>query len=135
MATKYLGGSFAPPITDEKLAAYKALAASAPQRVRTAMEELIAAVDAWWALPESSKAGSKHPTGVGAIVPLEDDHVQKLWDVVPWDYELAPLSNSQGTGVFDDLTGDLRNAAFHLLWFANELTKDREPITADKLKG
>ncbi len=31
--------------------------------------------------------------------------------------------------LFDMLTGDLRNAAFHLLWYAKELSLGREPAT------
>jgi hypothetical protein len=48
--------------------------------------------------------------------------------------ELSLLSNERGTGLFDGLrAGELRNAAFHLLWFCKELTLDREPLTVDKL--
>jgi hypothetical protein len=34
---------------------------------------------------------------------------------------------------FDSLEGSERDAAYHLLWFARELTRDREPCTSDKL--
>ncbi len=44
-----------------------------------------------------------------------------------------PRSGTTWLGkVFDSLAGDIRNAAYHLLWYARELTKDREPRTKDK---
>jgi len=62
------------------------------------------------------------------------EHVKALWDVTPWMRELDLLSNIAGSGVFDRLKGPIRDAAFHLLWHAKEITLDREPITQDKLK-
>jgi hypothetical protein len=70
---------------------------------------------------------------MGQIVPLHPAEVERIWDHVPWDHELDGIQR-----LFDAIPAsqkDLRNAAFHLLWYAKELAHDREPITQDKLKG
>jgi hypothetical protein len=82
--------------------------------------------------PDSVQPGTPHPSGRGVIVPLEDAEIQRIWDVVPWMEELKMYGQ-----LFEKISAteqrDLRNAAFHLLWFGKELCSDREPITNDKL--
>jgi len=131
--TDRAGGSFAPPLTDEKLAAFKALAASAPGPVRDAMTTLQACVEKWWELPDSGPDGSRpHPSGRGTIVPLDGPIASALDEHIPWEHELAAYSNL--FSAIDPVTQrDLRNAAFHLLWHVKELNFGREPLTADKL--
>lgn len=126
----YAGGSFAPPLTDELLAKYQADVTSLDAGpIRDACADLLAACVAWWHLPESQGVGDPHPSGRGSIVPLGDDAKAALWDLVPWEYELAGMH-----GLLDTLpTGATRNMAFHLLWHVVELGLDREPITSDKL--
>ncbi len=133
---------FAPPLTDEKIANYKLLINSqASSEVADAMVMCLKCVEAWWNLPESTRTDVKrwgilHKGQKSEFVetPLEEDHIKKLWDVTPWDRELSTLSNSTSTGLFDTLPYcDLKNAAFHLLWFAKEITRDREPLSVDKL--
>jgi hypothetical protein len=51
--------------------------------------------------------------------------------VVPWRYEIEAMQR-----LFDGIDPaekELRDAAFHLLWFVTELERDREPVTNDKL--
>jgi hypothetical protein len=95
------------------------------------------------------------------VTPLEEGHIKSLWALVPWDYECRamaelfealppgtrevetlldpPAGSTKGPSkatrneVTDPAAYELRNAAFHLLWHAMELTRDREPLTADKL--
>lgn len=131
---------FAPPLTDELLARYRELAEGAEPEVRDALQELLTCVEAWWQLPESTRNDVRRWQFVhrGQQVecieqPLDHEHIQSLWEVTPWMRELNTLSNSQETGLFDGLQGDLRNAAFHLLWHCKEITLDREPMTSDKL--
>jgi hypothetical protein len=138
---------FAPPLTDELLAGYHELVdALDPSPVRDALTELLVCVDAWWELPVSTRSDVERlkirhqGTLINVVItPLEAEQITALYDVTPWDYELDALSNpapSQGgkPGLFDDLPeGDLRNAAFHLLWYAREITRDREPLTAETL--
>lgn len=133
---RWKGGSFAPPLDDAKLSKYSALAETAEPRVKDAMIGLLRAVNVWWNLPESTGEGSPHDaTPRATVVPLDQAHINTLDPVVPWPEELGLLSNGAGKGVFDSLpNGELRNAAFHLLWFAHELAMDREPITTDKLQ-
>lgn len=134
---------FAPPLTDELLARYEALIADLkdPQQaeLHDAMQTCLACVKAWWELPESTKKGKKWAIKNGATgedleyreVPLEEAHVKQLWDVTPYMRELQALEP-----LFDALPlspPELRNAAFHLLWHAKEITLDREPLTQDKL--
>ena len=127
MARKLMGGSFAPPI--DNVASFEALIPGATDRqVADYMTNLIAMVRKFRETPESREPGTPHPV-IGTIVPLEAEEVQRIWDVVPYREECDAIGL-----VFEKLpTGDLRNAAFHLLWYAYELSADREPITADKL--
>lgn len=136
-----LGGSFAPPLDAEKLASYRELANAADDpRVRDAMLPLCEMMEVFQQTPHSQKPGTPHPVGeftdrdgkkrrAPAVVPLEESEIQRIWDYVPWDYECDALGL-----LFESIpVGALRNAAFHLLWFARELTRDREPLTNDKL--
>lgn len=128
-----IGGSFAPPLSDEKITAYEALAASADAPVQDAMKTMLTCVKQWWDLPYSTEDGaSPHPSGVGRIIPLDDPIAKALWDAIPWKHELDAIQ-----GLFDAIHAeqkDLRTAAFHLLWFVRELDLDREPITADLVR-
>jgi hypothetical protein len=134
MAKKqWLGGSFAPPLTDDKLSQYAALVAELPEktRLREALEGLLNCCRQWWELPESTSPGRPHPVGVGLIVDLDDSIAATLWEHIPWDDELAAIQ-AQLDGI-DPANAPLRDAAFHLLWHVKELASDREPLTADKL--
>lgn len=134
MPVQHVGGSFAPPLTDELLTRYAAVATQAEPQVADALNALLKCVRAWWELPESTAAGSPHPSGRGMIVELEKGVASSLWPLIPWGHEIAAIQ-----GLFDKLPSDtdaqkaLRNAAFHLLWHVIELDKDREPITNDKV--
>lgn len=127
-----IGGSFAPPLTDEKLARYEELAAGASERVREGMQSLLKMCKAWWELPDSAQEGQPHASGRGLIVPMEKAHVEELWDLVPWKDELDVIA-AHFDGISPTDEKELRDAAHHLLWFGYELTQDREPITNDKL--
>ena len=132
MRRSYIGGSFAPPLTDEALADYHALALAAEPEVRDAMLELHACVAQWWDLPESTGEGTPHASGRGQVVALDEPIKAALEQAIPWPRELTAI----GT-LFETIPAgtepNLRNAAFHLLWFVTELCLDREPMTADKL--
>lgn len=134
---------FAPPLTDDLIAKYESLANALPRErydVRDAMRECLAGVKLWWELPESK--GDRDDTSLAIrhrgkearvkLTSLTPDLVEKLWDAVPWGYELDAMQS-----LFDkiDPTADkeLRDAAFHLLWHARELEKDREPLTLERL--
>lgn len=138
-----MGGSFAPPLTDQLLDDYRALIDGLPQnRVRDALEKLHVCCAKWWELPEPNGTATRpHPVGRGTIVDLQADHKAELFDLIPWS------ARSNGTGEPDELDAiqvlldsipndtekPLRDAAHHLLWHVVELDLDREPITADKL--
>lgn len=126
------GGSFAPPLAADTLAAYRALAASAPPQVRDAMNVLLVLAEEHRKHPESTAAGAPHPSGRGRIVPLAVAVADALDPLVPWDEELEMFA-----AVFGRIDGaedkSLRDAAFHLLWYAKELSLGREPLTCDKL--
>lgn len=134
---------FAPPLSDESLARYRELASAQPAgELKDALDRLLACVSAWWELPES-QPDHDHPRlairhrGKDVSVPLtplEDRHVAALDAVTPWPRELDYLSNPEDSGLLDGLPpGELRDAAFHLLWHVKEIALDREPVTHDKL--
>lgn len=178
-----MGGSFAPPLTADKIAEYRELAKQADPKVGSVMESLCTMVETFQQTPASTNGGRPHPSGRGTIVALEQKEIERIDPVVPWDYEVeayqklfdelptgtieGPMvlmeQHKDGTSVVaasipqKDAAGRfiksegvnfyyktnqilvnpqeaaLRNAAFHLLWFAKELELDREPITADMI--
>jgi hypothetical protein len=129
-----IGGTFAPPLGPEDLSRYRALAEGAEPRIRDAMLALCDMMERFHSAPEHARqaGGTPHPSGAGVIVPLPEEVVEHLWEHVPWDYEVDAMSP-----LFDTIdpvaSKDLRNAAFHLLWYARELTLDRHPLTSDKI--
>lgn len=129
-----IGGSFAPPLTDELIERYRAtIEALSASPVRDAMRQCLACCERWWGLPDSVGTETRnHPSGVGRIVDLEPAIAEALWDHIPWDHEIEAIQS-----LFDAIdpgsSRELRNAAFHLLWHVKELNLDREPLTADKL--
>lgn len=155
MAQQHIGGSFAPPLSDEKLASYQAMADALPSSpVKDAMLALLPCCHKWWGLPDSSGVNGrrKHPTGRAAIVHLDDDVKSALDPHIPWGHELASIQKlfdalPTGTGaeefssdgvrrakVTDAKAKALRDACFHLLWHVRELDLGREPLTNDMLK-
>jgi hypothetical protein len=132
---------YAPPINDTKLADYTALIAAMPASpVKDSLQKLLACVKAWFALPDSTRTDGAtidhihngQPITVKEV-PFTQELIDQLWDVTPWMHELAGLSTTTDDGLFDLLSGPVRDCAFHLLWHVKEITLDREPITLDKL--
>lgn len=134
MARPQFGGTFAPPLSDEKLIEYRVLADALPASpVKDALLSLLACCEKWWELPEPAATKQwAHPSGKGTVVALQDDHAQALWDLIPWKHELD-ATQSLFDAIDPAADRDLRNAAFHLLWHVKELDLDREPLTADRL--
>lgn len=148
-----IGGTFAPPLTDEKLAAYKtAISAMPAGAVRDALATLMHCCNIWWELPESNgTAKTPHPSGVGTITALQADHVKTLDDSIPWGHELDAIQTlfdglPDGAGavivdedgrrrsiIEDKAAKATRDMAFHLLWVVRELNLGREPLTNDRL--
>lgn len=141
-ATKNMPAAcFAPLLTDEKLTKYESLIAAAPPgEIKDAMLTCLACVKTWWELPESKRTDGdrfaiqhRGKDITFQVTPLEKEHVVALDPHTPWMRELNTLSTPHGDGLFDSLTGELRDCAFHLLWHCKEITLDREPLTQDKL--
>lgn len=131
MTKQRIGGSFAPPLPAEKLVEYRqTIETHAADDIKQALLGLCDMVQTFQQTPESSAPKAKHPVGVGFVQPLDESEIKRIWDLVPWDWECAALETQ-----FNKLAVDspLRTPAFHLLWFAKELTKDRQPCTNDKL--
>ena len=143
----------APPLTDELLQRYADLVVHAPipPRTRDAINICLECVLAWWNVPESTERGDvwESRTADGRKltfdeVPFSEDLIATLDLQTPWLEECqmyqqlfdALPTGRQGDGpVTDQAACELRNAAFHLLWHALEITHDREPLTSDKLRG
>lgn len=158
---------FAPPLTDELLAKYRADTDALPiGPVKDICNECLLGIEAWYRLPESTQEAIerfriKHK-GVDqtfSVIPLEHEHVNLLWDLIPWDYELDAMErvldnlpdgtqeytevvSVDGTGktatrsavrIVDQAAFDLKKMSRHLIWYARELCLDREPLTHDKL--
>lgn len=132
--SKQIGGSFAPPLSDVKLAAYQELINLVPEKtqLREALDTCMKCVKKWWELPESSSGSKPHGSGRGALIELDDSIKSDLWDLIPWKEEIETIKK-----LFDGIDSvrdkALRNAAYHLLWHVVELDLDREPITNDKI--
>jgi hypothetical protein len=167
---------FAPPLTDKVLAGYaKIIAAQKKGPVKDAMKALYDCVENWWQLPESKREGPhiivSVPTGKkterGAVVrenktiavrPLEEEHKEKLDDLIPWEHELEamkPLFDALPDGtdevpelvknpngsttiktkakVVDAEAHELKKCFTHLWWHVQELCNGREPMTQDIL--
>jgi hypothetical protein len=142
--TKAVGHSFAPPITAEKLAEYTAIAAGQePGPVRDALGELCEMVRVFGQTPPSKRPGEAIPGDLLAvagphagkklraeIVPLEEAEVKRIDAVVPWPHEIEGYRRLAKTLP----PGPVHEALRHLIWYAAQLTRDREPITLDTLK-
>lgn len=133
-----VGGSFAPPVDKDMLEAYRAAAESAPAEVQEAIGKLADMVEHFQKTPRSKARGSPHPSGAPILItPLEEAEVKRIWDHVPWETECdmyQRLFDALPVGAKGSAEANLRNAAFHLLWFAKELSRGREPLTNDQLK-
>jgi hypothetical protein len=91
-----LGGSFAPPLTDELLAKYKGLIEAMPKdsRVRAALEVAFNCCEKWWDLPTSSMDGAvPHMVGMGIANPLDQPIKDALWDHIPWKDEIVGMAS------------------------------------------
>lgn len=133
---------FAPDLTDEKIAEYRQIADSLPDSrgaIRDAIRECLVVVSTWWELPESTGSARdrlleirhRGETKLFKVTTLSDDLKRQLYDIIPWSYEISAMQ-----ALFDDIPAEereLRNCAFHLLWFVIELNQDREPITQTAL--
>lgn len=135
-APKYkgVGGSFAPPLSDDLLASYRALIEAVPEktRLREALDTLYRCAAAWWELPESTGGKAARHALLGSVVSLDEEIAAALWENIPWEDELGIIQAACDEIDAND-QAPLRNAAFHLLWHVKELNLDREPLTADKL--
>lgn len=127
-----VGGSFAPPLPPETVGGYRALASSASPQVREWVLKFCDMVDHFRLTPDSKRPGVRHPSGKGLVVPLEKVEVERIDEHVPYDEEIE-MVKVLFDGIDPVSQKELRDAAYHLLWFACELALDREPITSDKL--
>ena len=122
---------FAPPVDCGRLAVYTDLAESiSDDEIATSFWFCLRCVQRWWEIPASQATStSTHPCGLGKIVPLDCECRDLLGSVIPSAEQLRECGER-----FDRLPrGELRDAAFHLLWFATELSLGREPITNDTI--
>ena len=133
MTQSHVGGSFAPPLPAALLAEYRKLVVSQPVTpITESMSSLITMVEQFATHAPSDSAGTAHPSGKGTIVPLHPDVVKSIWELVPWQDEIN-LMGARFEQIDPVNQKPLRDAAFHLLWFAGELTRDRMPMTSDLL--
>lgn len=132
---------FAPPIDSAKLDEYEKLASQATGPVADSIGQLIAMVRLFLETPKSTRpAETVHLRAVrdgktitsASCIPLEDAEVERIWDAVPWEHELDAMGQ-----LFESISNEthkpLRDAAYHLLWYGRELTRDREPMTVEML--
>jgi hypothetical protein len=125
-----IGGSFAPPVTDDHLKAdWPELIEQTTGLTRAALEQLHRLAKAHRKHPPvKGAAGTRHASGQGLVVPLTAAAQSAVASNLPTRDELAVYAQ-----LFEPLAGDVRDAAFHLLWYATELSLGREPMTTDKL--
>jgi hypothetical protein len=132
MAETRAGGSFAPRVDGARVAAYRGLLPQAAGPVRDAMTSLLRMVEVFNETPDAEGEGELHPSGRGRAVALSRREVERIDSVVPWGHEIEAYAQ-----LFDAIDArtqkPLRDAAFHLLWYARELFLDRQPMTTDLL--
>lgn len=128
----HIGGSFAPPLSDETIAKYEAMIAALPASpVKDGMATCLNCCKKWWDLPESNSKKVPHMTGV-AMTPLDKPIMVALDEHIPWENEIQAIADAFET-ISNETNKPLRDAAFHLLWHVRELNLDREPITKDRV--
>jgi len=151
---KYPVACHAPEITTEKVSEYETLISGITDReVKDRCADLLSCVKEYMTLPASAEdTGDTFVFGEGAarksckIHPFDQSKVNALWDVTPYMTDLAAyevcfealppgtVENEDGTVTLEDATEKaIRDMAFHLLWYAKEITLDREPLTLGKL--
>lgn len=118
-----VAGCIAPPLTLETLASYRELAKSAPAPVADAMLRFCELAEFVLAHP---------PAGEGFLAPLTEAEVTAYWDLCPFMDECL-LLEARFESIDAQSQKTLRDAAYHLSWFAKEIALDRVPMTTDKL--
>lgn len=88
MPEAYKSGSFAPPLSAEKLTAYKTLAETADPQIKEMMRTLVKMLEEFRKTPESKAKGTPHQSGLGTVVLLEGEEIKRMWEHVPWMEEL-----------------------------------------------
>jgi len=64
------------------------------------------------------------------IIPLKKEEIDRIFEQVPWQEEIDMLKV-----MFEKIpSGAFRELAHHLLWYAQELCGDREPMTKESLR-
>jgi hypothetical protein len=138
---------FAPPLTDELLEKYRLLIVAqhgdpAKAELKDALEACFACVLRWWNLPASKERPTtwqtRRPDGSPSHfdeTPLSAELIQQLDATTPWLSECKLYQQLFGElPLSTPAEKELRDAAFHLLWHAIEITHDREPLTSDVVK-
>lgn len=121
-----VGGSFAPPITDDMLKKWEKLNEKVGGLTGKAIEQLIETVRTHRKHVPTRTGGKPHKSGKGTIFNLSTKAKEACENCLPSADERKLMGQ-----MFESLSGDERNMAFHLLWYANEIGLDREPITSD----
>lgn len=126
-------------ITDESLARYRQLIDEMPRSaVRDTLDEFHRAVAKWWELPESTKAEPRlwNTSGGRKLTeqPMDQEIIDELFELVPWPEEMPAKAELINQHFANQPETELKRAAYHLLWYATELSLDREPCTMDKVK-
>lgn len=166
-----VGGSMAPNIDEAKLKAYEASVNDAKTslapylseigdsdfvgKIQWTAGELLKMVRKFQETGQSKEPAKEHlalkgkvrkdgtPVNAAVLIPLEKEEIKRIWDFVPWDYEIdsyaqlfeklptGSVEEGQKSRVLDPKAKELRTACFHLLWYARELYLDREPVTRE----
>lgn len=146
---------FAPPLSDELLAKYRALIDDVPAGpLRAALDTCYQAAEAWWNAPESAKEEVKKikldcyrkvvgedgketvekSTKTLSYQAMDQEIIAQLFDAVPWDWEMKGIYAVTDEAFDGQPETELKTAAYHLRWFAHELSKDREPCTMERIR-
>ena len=104
---RYLGGSFAPPLTDETLESYRRLLFELPASPeKDGIAYVAPSSETWWELPEpQGTLRLEHPFGP-IVVTLQEDHKVILDELIPWEHELRSLGCFRQPGLFHRIEAD-----------------------------
>lgn len=136
-----------PTIDDDTLQKWRLYVDRLPgdSPIKKGLDYALGAVEAWWQEPESTNKNVYRRYGrtikrkkIFALKTqaLDKEIIERLWDKVPWDYELQELGHQVKKYLEKaPVSAEDKRIIYGILAYAWELTCDREPRTLDSMES